>query len=781
MIAPPLGTPPVISVRGLARVFGSRVAVDRLDLEVMRGEVFGLLGPNGAGKSTLMRILVGAMLPSAGTVEVLGLELPRQAESLRERIGYMPQAFSLYGDLTAEDNLAFAAEIFSLGGRDRGERRQRIETALAAYGLEDRRAERAAALSGGWKQRLALAVATIHEPRLLVLDEPTAGIDPEQRRLLWDRLAELATGGVTVLVSTHSMDEARRCHRLCMMRRGRVVALGSPPDLCAELVGRVFEVRGAPAADTVRALRGQPAVAALTQLGEVVHVLASTRDLGQEWAKPLLGVHLAAAGLEEAAAAPVPPTLEDVFVAASMGEKIGELEPVSPSHFGSQSLSTGTISTSKERRDRRPSEPRPMPAPAEGPGEGPCGVSATAAHQHGHAGRAARIQRLRGLALDDVRGSFRRALRRIRAIARNEIHQLRHDRLALGFVAGVPLLQLVLFGYAINQDVRGIATAVLDRSQSSFSRRLVGQLGATQTFRVQTAVTTEDEGWRRLARGDVQAVLVVPPDFATHLLRRHGATISIFVDASDPLVARAARLAADGLARQLTVRAAASGASPDLVAAEPFVFSVRPYYNPELRTPVFVVPGLVGVILTTTMILLTAVALVRERERGTFEFLIGTPVRRSELMLGKILPYVALGLLQAAFILIAGRLLFRVPVEGSLVSLAVGSLLFIAANLSLGLLISAGVRTQLQATQIAFFFFLPSVLLSGFMFPFNSMPALARWLGELLPLTHYIRLCRAVLLRGSPAWDLPADLLALAIFSIVGLLLASRVFRKELE
>jgi ABC-2 type transport system permease protein len=762
MIAPPPGTPPVISVRGLARVFGSRVAVDRLDLEVMRGEVFGFLGPNGAGKSTLMRILVGAMLPSAGSVKVLGLELPRQAESLRERIGYMPQAFSLYGDLSVEDNLAFAAEIFSLGGRDRVERQQRIEAALAAYGLEDRRAERAAALSGGWKQRLALAVATIHEPQLLVLDEPTAGIDPEQRRLLWDRLAELAAAGVTVLVSTHSMDEARRCHRLCMMRRGRVVALGSPPELCAELVGRVFEVRGAPAADVVRALRGQPAVAALTQLGEVVHVLASTRELGQEWAKPLLGVHLAAAGLEQAAAAPVPPTLEDVFVAASMGEKIGELEPVSPSHFGSPSLSTST---------------NPIDAPAAGTG----GLEVTAEQKHGHAERAARIQRLRGLALDDVRRLVRRALRRILAIARNEIHQLRHDRLALGFVAGVPLIQLVLFGYAINQDVRGIATAVLDRSESSFSRRLVGELGATQTFRVRAAVATEDEGWRRLARGDVQAVLVVPPDFATHLLRRHGAQISIFVDASDPLVARAARLAADGLARQLTARAAASGVSPDLVAAEPFVFSVRPYYNPELRTPVFVVPGLVGVILTTTMILLTAVALVRERERGTFEFLIGTPVRRSELMLGKILPYVALGLLQAAFILAAGRLLFRVPVEGSLLSLAVGSLLFIAANLSLGLLISAGVRTQLQATQIAFFFFLPSVLLSGFMFPFNSMPALARWLGELLPLTHYIRLCRAVLLRGSPAWDLPGDLLALAVFSILGLLLASRVFRKELE
>ncbi|HVT61355.1 MAG TPA: ABC transporter permease [Thermoanaerobaculia bacterium] len=386
-----------------------------------------------------------------------------------------------------------------------------------------------------------------------------------------------------------------------------------------------------------------------------------------------------------------------------------------------------------------------------------------------------------GPARRDLRRSLRRALRRVRAIARNEVRQLRHDRLALGFIVGVPLAQLALFGYAINQDVRGVATAVLDRSQSTASRRLVGQLVATQTFRVRREVATEDEGRRLLAGGDVQAVVVVPPDFARRSLRGRGAQLSILVDASDPLVARAVRLAADGLARELTVRAATSGVSPDLVAAAPFIFTVLPFYNPELRTPVYVVPGLVGVILTTTMILLTAVALVRERERGTFEFLIGTPVRRSELMVGKILPYVGIGLLQVFLILAAGRLLFRVPAEGSLWSLAVASLLFIAANLTLGLLISSGVRTQLQATQIAFFFFLPSVLLSGFMFPFESMPAPARWLGELLPLTHYIRLCRAVLLRGSSAWDLPRELLALAAFFAAGLLIASRTFRKELD
>lgn len=384
----------------------------------------------------------------------------------------------------------------------------------------------------------------------------------------------------------------------------------------------------------------------------------------------------------------------------------------------------------------------------------------------------------------------RRHLRRIFSVARKEARHLRRDPLTLGFAVGVPLVQLVLFGYAITQDVRGISTAVLDRSRSEISRRVVGQLAATQTFRLDTAAATEEEGRKLLRSGDVQAVIVVPDDFARRFYRAHGAQISILVDASDPLVARAVRSAATGLARELEGRLETFGTGsgrrrfatrPDLIRETPVTFVVLPYFNPELRTPVFIVPGLLGVILTTTMILMTSLALVRERERGTFEFLIGTPVRRMELMLGKILPYVAVGIIQAALVLAAGLLLFRVPVEGSLVDLALASVLFIAANLMIGLVISVLVETQLQATHISFFFFLPSVLLSGFMFPFEAMPRPAQWLGELLPLTHYNRICRAVLLRGASAWDQPGEMAALAAFFLLGLLAATRLFRKRLD
>lgn len=391
------------------------------------------------------------------------------------------------------------------------------------------------------------------------------------------------------------------------------------------------------------------------------------------------------------------------------------------------------------------------------------------------------------------------SLRRISSVTRKELRQLARDPLTMGFVVAVPLVQLLLFGYAINQDVRHVATAVVDQSNSYVSRRVLGQLEATQTFDFVRSATSEEEARELLRRGRIDVAIVVPSDFADAYYRGRGAQISVLVNATDPLLARAVGVSANGLMDELNARLQpymvegsalalrSAGerqsffAQPELVHRTHLTLAVLNYFNPELRTAVFVVPGLLGVILTTTMILMTAVAIVRERERGTFEFLIATPVRRVELMIGKIVPYVGIGAIQIVLVLVSGLILFQVPVNGSLFDLALCSVIFIAANLCLGLVISSATSSQLQATQLSFFFFLPSVLLSGFMFPFDTMPWPARWLGEVLPLTHYIRTVKAILLRGAPLDTMAADIGAMLLFTIVGLALATRLFRKQLD
>jgi ABC-2 type transport system permease protein len=384
-------------------------------------------------------------------------------------------------------------------------------------------------------------------------------------------------------------------------------------------------------------------------------------------------------------------------------------------------------------------------------------------------------------------------------VARKEFRQLARDRLSLGFVVGIPSLQLVLFGYAINLDVRHVPTAVLDRAQSALSRKLLGELEATQTFHFTRAARDETDAFGLLQSNRVGAVVLIPPDFDSRLQRGRGAEVSILADGSNPTVASAVAAAGQGFERWLAERLQpfptgdantarrlvpadrpSLGPSPDLVRRRGIRIEVLPFYNPERRTPVFIVPGLVGVILTMTMMLMTALAIVRERERGTFEFLIATPVRRSEVMVGKILPYLVVGHVQVALVLGLGWLLFDVPLHGSALDLGIGALPFLAAMLSLGLVISSVARTQFQATQMAFFFFLPSMLLSGFMFPFEAMPRPAQWIGQLLPLTHFLRVVRGILMKGAPLDTLVGEVGAIVAFLFGALLLAVLTFRKRL-
>lgn len=298
-----------IRARGLSKRFGTLLAVDGVDLTVPRASVYGFLGPNGSGKSTTIRMLCGLLTPTAGEIEVLGLKIPQQAEALRKRIGYMTQKFALYEDLTVRENLEFLATVQGLA---RGPRRTRIDELLDAYSLADRAKQLAGTLSGGQKQRLALAAATVHKPELLFLDEPTSAVDPESRRDFWEKLFDLADAGTTILVSTHYMDEAERCHRIAILDTGRLVADGTPAELTRALAGRTVGIRASEPRKAQAALHTAHGVISVAQIGNELRVLTTADDEPGERLQAFLRDRDI-----EAEVTPIEPNLEDVFVSAT--------------------------------------------------------------------------------------------------------------------------------------------------------------------------------------------------------------------------------------------------------------------------------------------------------------------------------------------------------------------------------------------------------------------------------------------------------------------------------
>ena len=359
-------------------------------------------------------------------------------------------------------------------------------------------------------------------------------------------------------------------------------------------------------------------------------------------------------------------------------------------------------------------------------------------------------------------------LRRLGAIVVKELRQLRRDRLTFAMIIGIPTLQLVLFGYAINMDVRNLDAAVLDQANTARSREVIAEMGASQVLNLRYSLSTQKQLQDLLREGKISIALVVPADFEARLERANRPALQLVVDGSDQVVQSAARqLAAFPL--------------PGRSSASPAGVEVLNLYNPQRLAPFNTVPGLIGVILTMTMVMFTAIALVRERERGNMEMLITTPMSPWELTIGKVLPFVGIGLIQASLVLLLGKLLFNVPMRGSLAELYLAILVFICASLALGVLVSTLARSQFQAMQMAFFSFLPQILLSGFMFPFAGMPKAAQWLAELLPLTHFLRLVRGIMLRGAGLIELWPALAALLLFTLLTLSLAVTRVHKRLD
>ncbi len=367
-------------------------------------------------------------------------------------------------------------------------------------------------------------------------------------------------------------------------------------------------------------------------------------------------------------------------------------------------------------------------------------------------------------------------------IAWKELLQLSRDRLTLAMMVVMPVVQLLLFGYAINTDVRHIPTLVDDQDHSAESRDLARRLEATGFYDLVGEVDGYVDIDRALRSGVARVALVIPPRFAADLATGTPAQVQLVIDGSDPQVVGSAQSTASSLVSgySASLRVTRLARAGGRLAPEPVEMVPDVLYNPDQRTAVYIVPGLIAVILTMTMVMLTAMALARERERGTMEQLIVSPVRPVELVVGKILPYVAMGYLQMTLILGFARVVFDVPIRGSLPLLYALAFLFISANLAIGLFFSTLAQTQQQAMQMSFFFLLPNILLSGFMFPFEAMPRPAQWLSQALPLTHFLRIVRGIVLKGSRFDDLRVELVWLT--GILGVLIAvsSLRFRKKL-
>ncbi len=753
---------PAIKVDKLGRQFGSLIAVDDVSFEVQRGAIFGLLGPNGSGKSTIIRMLLGILPATSGRASVLGFDSATEAEQIKPNIGYMSQQFSLYTDLTVQENLDFYARIYGLSG---SRFRTRQTDVVELVGIGDRLEQLAGNLSGGWKQRLALACSLIHEPEVLFLDEPTAGIDPVARRQLWDLLFDLSGRGVTLLVTTHYMDEAERCTDVGYLYLSNLLVLGKPEALkrlpqVTPAGSKRLELRTHQPVAALSAVRDLEGVQDATLFGEKVHLLVDQSLTTEQLAT---GMQLESDSFE---IRPTAPSLEDVFV---------------------------TLTRIADRQGPAAIEQQPLPGSAPEPADRPDSAQEPPGEQNdaGPVQGSATEQQPPRLITDAsaAEGTSSRSFQGLWAILLKEFVHIRRQPTTLFFMFVVPLLQTIIFGYAVNTQIENIPTVVLNLDGRTQSQQLIERFRNTRRFKVIDTVTDESTFERAIRSGRAQVGIKIPPQFDNQLLRGEQTSIQVLIDGSDSQVATTAQSTAQLLGQNISIQLARQkGESLQLApardaegnAALPLEVRSRLLYNPDLDSSHFFVPGLIGIILQLVTLFLTSFAIVRERELGTLEQLFVTPVARVGLMLGKLFPYAIVGLIELLILLVAMIYVFGVPINGDLGLLISLSMLFVICSLGLGLFISTIARTQMEAFQMAFIVMLPSILLSGFVFPRSEMPLPIYGLSFLIPATYFIEILRGIVLRSANLVDLSASVAGLTLCCVVILSAAVLRFNKRI-
>ena len=651
------GGPPAIEAHGLTQRFGSFTAVDQVNFRIQPGEIFGFLGSNGCGKTTTMKMLTGLLPPTEGTALLFGESVDAHDIQSRRQVGFMSQAFSLYTELTVRQNLVLHARLFDFPPEDS---ERRVESAIAYFGLEDVADTLAESLPLGIRQRLSLAVAVLHEPPVLILDEPTSGVDPVARDGFWELMIRLSRErNVTIFLSTHFMNEAERCDRMSMMHRGKVLAQGRPADLVAD---------------------------------------------------------------RKAA------NLEDAF--------IGYLEEAAANEAAAN----------------------PQPTPAAAPPPEAAAVQAQIAHA--------------------AEPPSKFSLARVWAFARREMVELRHDAVRLTFAIAGPLLLMLVFGYGISLDVDHLKFSVLDFDNTPASRSYADSFRGSEYYDEAKPILDYGEMDTRLRDGELRFALEIPPGFQRDLERGRRPEINAHIDAAVPFRAETARGYIETTHDQYDsqLRKTRGLADPQKAVN----FDARALYNQSFESIYAMVPGDIMLLLMLIPSMLTALAVVREKELGSIANFYAAPATKAEFLLGKQMPYVAVSLIQFVTLTALAVFIFQVPIKGSLATLALGGVLYVLASTGFGLLLSVFAATQTAAIfAAAIIAILPAVQFSGMFVPTSSLTGGAAIAAKIFPSTYFQAVSVGTFTKALGLASLWPNIVAIAAIAVIYFVISVILLTKQ--
>ena len=775
---PEPNAPPAMEAHGLTKRFGDFTAVDHVSFTIQKGEIFGFLGSNGCGKSTTMKMLTGLLEATEGAATLLGKPIDAGGLDTKMRVGYMSQAFSLYEELSVRRNLDLHARLYQMGAKGAAA----VEEALQQFDLADVADTAPASLPLGIRQRLQLAAACLHHPEVLILDEPTSGVDPAARDMFWRHLLKLSREDkITIFVSTHFMNEAARCDRISFMHKGRVLAVGTPAELAARQ--NAPDLEEAFVQYLIEAEGGEGEERSSRQ--EAAHSESDQREFHQD-----------VDGVREQGSHTLPaetPTVGCVAQATHAEVASGNGHP----EFSDDLYEQNATSSESEQSEFRPNadgvrEPSSHILPVNNKAEWSepiVGAAAQATHaevasDNGYSDFSDDPEKHHPRpsetpsATPDTQ-SFKYRFSMIWTFARREAKELLRDKIRLFFAVFGPLIIMASVSWGISFDVRNLKFAVYDRDQTAASRELVEYFDGSRYFLQQPPIQSEAEIDTVLKSSGAILVIDIPSGFGRDLARGLKPEVGFYVDGSMPFNATNIRGYIGSLITAYTKdRIAESGLPVSLKA--PAGIEPRFMYNQDFDSINAIAPGVMMLVLMMIPAMMSAVGVVREREIGSIANFYASPAAVAQYLIGKQLPYIAVGMVNFAAMMLMIIYLFGVPLKGSFAGLAVGTLLMVSASTALGLLISCFVRSQLAAIfATAIITMIPAQTYSGFLYPLSTMEGGALIIGKTFPSSWYYTVSVGSFTKGLHTADLLHEYAAIAAFAATSLILACLLLKKQ--